>query len=121
MNQLTIIGNLTRDPETRETSAGDVTDFTVAVNNKDDADFFRVSAWGDIGANCAKYLSKGSKVAVIGRVSAHAYTTKEGTPAASLDVSAARVEFLNSRQDDQDNSTRNSTRNNTTNNRYNRK
>ena len=117
MNQLTIIGNLTRDPETRETSAGDVTDFTVAVNNRDEADFFRVSVWGEIGANCAKYLSKGSKVAVIGRVSAHAYMTKDGDPAASLDVSAARVEFLNSRQDDQDNSPRNSKNNS----RYNRK
>lgn len=118
MNQLTIIGNLTRDPETRETSAGDVTDFTVAVNNnKDDADFFRVSVWGDIGANCAKYLSKGSKVAVIGRVSAHAYTNKDGDPVASLDVSAVRVEFLNSKQDDQDNSRRDSKGNS----RYNRK
>ena len=98
MNQLTIIGNLTRDPETRTTKGGDiVTTLTVAVNRAsgaDDADFFRVSAWGKMSENCAKYLTKGKKVAVIGSVHADAYTDKDGNPAASLEVSAARVEFL---------------------------
>lgn len=98
MNQLTIIGNLTRDPEARTTKGGDnVTTFTVAVNRSsgaDEADFFRVSAWGNMGENCAKYLAKGRKVAVIGSVHADAYTDKDGNPAASLEVSAARVEFL---------------------------
>ena len=66
MNKLTIIGNLTRDPELRTTSAGiNVCSFTVAVNRRgrrDDAsaqpeaDFFRVSAWRQLGENCAKYL-----------------------------------------------------------------
>ena len=96
MNQLTIIGNLTRDPETRSTKDGDsVTNFTVAVNRSSgDADFFRVACWGNLGENCAKYLSKGKKVAVIGSVYASAYADSEGNPAASLEVSAARVEFL---------------------------
>ena len=59
MNKLTIIGNLTRDPEMRTTSTGiNVTTFTVAVNrrgrrdeqsNQPDADFFRVSAWRALG------------------------------------------------------------------------
>ena len=63
MNKLTIIGNLTRDPELRTTSAGvNVCDFTVAVNrrnrNRDaqngqpEADFFRVSAWRERGELC---------------------------------------------------------------------
>ena len=81
MNKLTIIGNLTRDPEMRTTSTGiNVTTFTVAVNrrgrrdeqsNQPDADFFRVSAWRALGENCAKFLQKGRKVAVVGAVSLH--------------------------------------------------
>lgn len=96
MNQLTIIGNLTRDPETRTIKDGDsVTNFTVAVNRSSgDADFFRVACWGTLGENCAKFLSKGKKVAVIGSVYASAYSDSDGNPAASLEVSAARVEFL---------------------------
>ena len=111
MNQLTIIGNLTRDPETREVKSGDnVTTFTVAVNrNQEDADFFRVSVWGNMGDNCAKYLEKGKKVAVVGSVSAHAYEDKDGNPAASLEVSAVRVEFLSPSEQK---SSRNNVRNN---------
>ena len=115
MNQLTIIGNLTRDPETRSTKDGDsVTNFTVAVNRSSgDADFFRVACWGNLGENCAKYLSKGKKVAVIGSVYASAYEDSEGNPAASLEVSAARVEFLSPVASNEDDSKRNkSTRNN---------
>lgn len=115
MNQLTIIGNLTRDPETRSTKDGDsVTNFTVAVNRSSgDADFFRVACWGNLGENCAKYLSKGKKVAVIGSVYASAYKDSEGNPAASLEVSAARVEFLSPVSSNDDDSKRNkNTRNN---------
>ena len=115
MNQLTIIGNLTRDPETRNTKDGDsITNFTVAVNRSSgDADFFRVACWGNLGENCAKYLSKGKKVAVIGSVYASAYEDSEGNPAASLEVSAARVEFLSPVAANDDDSKRNkNTRNN---------
>lgn len=56
MNNLTIIGNLTRDPETRATSTGkDVCSFTVAVNRRGkdaEADYFRVSAWDKLADNC---------------------------------------------------------------------
>ena len=55
MNQLTIIGNLTRDPEMRQTTTGKpVCTFTLAVNRRgrDAADFFRVSAWNQLGEIC---------------------------------------------------------------------
>lgn len=96
MNKLTIIGNLTGDPELRTTSAGkEVCSFTVAVNRRTEgADFFRVSAWGERGKVCAKYLQKGKKVAVIGAVSVHVYTKNNGDPSASLEVMADEVEFL---------------------------
>lgn len=106
MNKLTIIGNLTRTPETRNTNSGkSVCTFTVAVNrrrtqnNQPEADFFRVSAWGALGENCQKYLDKGRKVAVIGSVSVNAYKDKNLEPRASLEVMAQDVEFLSDREE----------------------
>ena len=111
MNSLHIIGNLVRDPETRTTQSGStVCSFTVAVNRKKkvqgqpDADFFRVSAWNQLGEVCQKYLAKGRKVSVVGSVTAHAYTTQDGKPAASLDITAGDIEFLSSRGDAENNS-----------------
>ena len=108
MNKLTIIGNLTRDPELRTTSTGiNVCSFTVAVNrrrsangNQPEADFFRVSAWRQLGENCQRYLAKGRKVAVVGAVSVQTYTGNDGTTRASLEVNADDVEFLSSRNED---------------------
>lgn len=102
MNRLTIIGNLTRDPESKTTQNGKtVCNFTLAVNRRDKdengnykADFFRIAAWGQLGENCQKYLTKGRKVCVVGTVSVHAYTDKDGNPAGSLEVFAQEVEFL---------------------------
>lgn len=108
MNKLTIIGNLTRDPELRTTSTGlNVCSFTVAVNrrrsansNQPEADFFRVTAWRQLGENCQRYLAKGRKVAVVGPVSVSTYTANDGTTRASLEVTADDVEFLSSRNED---------------------
>ncbi|MBO4847779.1 MAG: single-stranded DNA-binding protein [Clostridia bacterium] len=105
MNKLTIIGNLTADPELRTIPSGiNVCTFTVAVNrrytsNKDDrqTDFFRVAAWRQLGENCSRFLTKGKKVAVIGEVSARAYEGKDGSLRASLEVTADEVEFLSPR------------------------
>lgn len=111
MNKLTIIGNLTRDPELRTVGSGyTVCDFTVAVNRRNrsqnnggqpETDFFRVSAWRQLGENCAKYLAKGRKVCVMGPVSARTYQANDGTTRVSLEVTAEDVEFLSSRNDDQ--------------------
>ena len=106
MNKLTIIGNLTRDPELRTTQAGvSVCTFTVAVNRRQkregqpEADFFRVTAWRGLADNCARFLAKGRKVAVTGAVSCHAYAGADGSPRASMDINADEVEFLTPRQD----------------------
>lgn len=110
MNKLTIIGNLTRDPELRTTSTGlNVCSFTVAVNrrrssqnaNQPEADFFRVTAWRQLGENCQKFLAKGRKVAVVGSVSVSTYEAKDGSGTRfTLEVNAEDVEFLSSRQED---------------------
>ena len=109
MNKVVIIGNLTRDPELRTTTTGvNVCSFTVAVNrrnrgnqqgNQPEADFFRVTAWRQLGELCAKYLTKGRKVCVTGPVSARAYQGNDGTTRASLDVTADDVEFLSARNE----------------------
>lgn len=101
MNKLTIIGNLVKDPELRTTKDGtNVCGFTVAVNrpktkgNPDPgADFFNVTAWRERGELCAKYLNKGSKVAVVGKVALRTWET-ETKHGASLEVNADEVEFL---------------------------
>ena len=106
MNRLTIIGNLTADPEKRTTTTGKtVTTFNVAVNRRKkvegqpDADFFRVSAWDAMGENCAKYLAKGRKVAVVGSVSVRTYETQKGEHRASMEVLANEVEFITPRDE----------------------
>lgn len=103
MNKLTIIGNLTRDPETRVTQSGSsVCSFTVAVSRRgqdDKTDFFRVSAWNKTGETCQKYLAKGRKVAVTGPVSVSTYTGQDGKAYANLEVMAQDVEFLTPKGD----------------------
>lgn len=107
MNSYSFIGNLTRDPELRTLPATDngaarsVCNFSVAINekygDKTYTSYVNVAAWGKLGETCAKYLAKGRKVSVSGRPSARAYTGNDGAMKASLDVSAATVEFLSAR------------------------
>ncbi len=109
MNKIFIIGNLTRDPEMRTTNSGvSVCSFTVAVNRRrasnaeagqPDADFFRVSAWRQLGENCNRFLAKGRKVGVVGTLTLQTYTGNDGQPRASLEVTADEVEFLTPRSE----------------------
>jgi single-strand DNA-binding protein len=102
MQFITFIGNLSSEPETRTTPSGvTVCSFTVATNrrfaDKDgerQTDFFRVNAWRQLGEVCAKHLSKGKKVAVVGELQARMYDAKNGEKRMSLDVAADEVEFL---------------------------
>ena len=103
MNKVFLIGNLTRDPEIRQTESGiSVCSFTLAVNRKSssehpEADYFQVSAWRGLGESCYKYLSKGKKASVIGEVRAGAYIDREGRARGTLQVTAQDVEFLKPR------------------------
>lgn len=101
MNKLILIGNLTRDPEQRTTPNGvTVCNFTLAVNRRGKpgqeqvADYFRVTAWRQLGENCAKYLAKGRKAFVSGPVSVSTYQAQDGSTRAQLEVTAEDVEFL---------------------------
>ena len=108
MQRITIIGNLVADPDTRSTPSGvTVCSFTIAVNRKfanangeRQTDFFRINAWRQLGEVCAKHLSKGKKVAVVGELQARLYDAKNGEKRMSLDVAADEVEFLSPKDEE---------------------
>ena len=100
MNKIILIGNLTRDPETRMIGSGiPVYNFTIAVNRRakdgqQDADFFNITAWRQLGELCQKYLSKGKKISVVGHVQVRSYEAQDGSKRTAWDVMADEVEFL---------------------------
>ncbi len=104
MNKLVITGNITKDPEKRSTQTGKlIAAFTVAVNqgygeNKTTL-FFNCTAWEKLAETVLKFTHKGSKVAVVGPVSARAYIPDGGgDPRAVLEVNAKEVEFLGGKE-----------------------
>ena len=115
--QIIAVGNLGNDPEMRYTGSGTaVTHFDLAVNKEwtDSAGerqsrtvWMRVTVWRNLAENCAKYLSRGKRVLVVGELEeASAYIDKEGNARASNEVTATRVTFLsplNNGQDDVEN------------------
>lgn len=98
MNKVTIIGRLTKDPETRSTQNGvSVCSFTVAVDRRrkeDGADFLPVVAWRGTADVCGKYLSKGKQVAVFGSIQTRSYDAKDGSKRYVTEIQADEVEFL---------------------------
>jgi len=102
LNQVALIGNLTRDPELRYTPDGTpVASFTIAVNrpfiNREgerEADFIPIVVWRKRAETCSEYLMKGSQVAVEGRLQVRSYEDKNGVRKWVTEVVARRVEFL---------------------------
>ena len=86
-NSVTLVGNVTKDPELRYTTGGrGVASFGLAVNRRyqvngewqEQVSFFNVVAWGDLGENAAASINKGNRVIVTGRLEQRSYETKEG-------------------------------------------
>ncbi len=106
MNQVILIGRLTRDPELSYTHSTQnaVCRFTIAVDRPrrqgEDAgaDFIRITVWGRQAETCDRYLSKGRQVAVQGRIQTGSYKNREGVTVYTTDVVADRVEFLGGSQ-----------------------
>lgn len=100
MNRTHHIGNLARDVELAYTPSGMAyARMTIAVareKSKDKTDFINVIAWDKTAENCAKFLVKGSKVAVSGSLQSSSYE-KDGVKKYSVDIVANRVEFLNTK------------------------
>jgi single-strand DNA-binding protein len=95
--QITVVGNLGRDPETREAGSSTVCSFSIAYNRKSKGeeftDWYNVDAWGKLGELCQKYLQKGSAVVVSGTLAQRAYESN-GEKRTSLDIRASDVHFL---------------------------
>jgi single-strand DNA-binding protein len=103
-NRITLVGNLTRDPEIRYVDAGGkaVTKFALAVNRRsksgDETMFIDIVAWDRLGEICNQYLKKGMSVLVEGRLSIRKYETKEGEKRTAVEVVASDMQMLDSKR-----------------------
>ena len=104
INQVILMGRLTRDPEQRTTPSGrTVVSFGIAVDRPtqdDQADFFDVTAWEKLGELVVQYLSKGRRVLVQGRLRQDSWDDKEtGKKRSRVEVTATDVTFLDGPSD----------------------
>lgn len=107
MNKVILIGNLTRDPELSQTNSGiSVCRISIAVSRRyaspdgsRETDFFNVTAWRAIAENCAKYLKKGSKIAVVGSIQNRSYEAQDGSKRFTTDIMADEIEFLSTKNE----------------------
>ncbi len=105
INQVILLGNLTRDPELRTTPSGQtVCSFSIAVNRswqgqdgqtQEAVDYFDINAWGKLGELVNQYLAKGRKCLIMGRLSQRSWE-QDGQKRSKVEVVANDVTFLDS-------------------------
>ena len=101
MNKSIIMGNLTRDPELKQTNSGTfVCSFTLAVerrfkdaNGERQADFINCSAWRQTAEFVAKWFQKGSRMIVVGSIQTRSYEDKDGNKRTATEIVADEVYF----------------------------
>ena len=98
LNQIILLGRATKDPELK-VGANDthIVSFDIAVDNlgkEEGSSFFPVKVFGALGDNVAKFVRKGHRVAVVGRIQQRTYMTKDGSKRSLYEVLADSVEFL---------------------------
>ena len=103
INSLIVEGNLTRNPEFKETSGGfKVCNLTIAVNRSyknsegtkvDEVSYFDVETFGNLAENCARYCEKGRGIRVVGRIKQNRWTNQDGKPQARIMIVAEHIEF----------------------------
>lgn len=106
LNQVTLMGNLTRDPELRQTPTGqNVTSFSLALNRaykdsggewKEVTDYVDIVCWGTLAERVAQYMSKGRRCLVQGRLQSRSWE-QDGNKRSKVEVLANDVTFLDSR------------------------
>ena len=110
MNNVVLVGRLTRDPELKYIpgSGTPVTNFAIAVDReftgkdgKKETDFIDIQVWGKSAESCANYIEKGSLVAIQGSIRVDSYQDQEGNNRKMTRVNANRVQFLDSKKDKQ--------------------
>jgi len=99
-NTITVVGNLTRDPELRYTQSGKATvTVGIAVNRRyqvngewqEQTSYMNVVAWGTLGENAAASLTKGNRIIVTGRLEQRSYETKEGEKRSVVEIIADEI------------------------------
>ena len=112
MNNVVLVGRLTRDPELKYIpgSGAAVANFAIAVDReftgkdgKKEVDFIDIQVWSKSAENCATYIGKGSLVAIQGSIRVDNYQDQEGNNRKMTRVNANRVQFLDSKKDKQSN------------------
>lgn len=107
-NQVTVVGNLTRDPEVRQLDSGtSVAEIGIAVNSRqkrgeewvDEVDYFDVTVWGRQAENVGEYLHKGSKVLISGRLKQDRWENEASEKRSKVKIIAREVQFLDSKSD----------------------
>lgn len=107
MNKAIFIGNLTRDPQLRSVNtpsgAASVCDLSIAINERRGTQtkttYAQVTVWRTQAENCARYLSKGKKIAAWGSVAAVPYQGRDGNWRAQLEMQAEEVKFLSGKSE----------------------
>nr|DAZ69218.1 MAG TPA: Single strand binding protein [Caudoviricetes sp.] len=100
MNRVILSGRLTKDIDVRFTQTGKcVANFSLAVNKKDNVNFFNVVVWDKLAEICGNNLGKGSKVLIEGELSTRSYEDSSGTKKTVTEVVAYNVEFMGSKND----------------------
>jgi single-strand DNA-binding protein len=109
INRVVLVGNLTRDPELRQTPSGtSVCSLRIAVNSRrrdesgqwtDKPNYFSISVFGNQAESCAQYLAKGRPVAIDGRLDWREWQTQDGQKREAVEIVAESVQFLGSRGD----------------------
>ncbi len=109
MNRVFLAGNLTRDPELKQTNSGmAVADLGLAVNERyknrngeqvERVCFTDIVVWGRQAETCTMYLTKGAGVLVEGSLQLDRWETSDGQPRSKMRVRADRVQFLGGRRD----------------------
>ena len=108
MNKVILIGNLTRDPELKETPSGvAVCQFSLAVTRdytnsegNRETDFFDCTAWRGLGETVSKYCKKGNKLLVVGSIQFRSYEDNDGIRRHATDVIVKEIEFLTPKSSD---------------------
>lgn len=102
MNKVELIGNVTKDFELQTSKGGlKYCNFTIAVprafkneEGKKESDFVRIKVWRELADNVCKYVHKGDKVAVVGKIQGNSYEDEKGDKKYSTEIVADEVEFL---------------------------
>lgn len=109
LNKVMLIGNLGRDPESRELQSGMATNFSIATTRRyrsgsgevvSETEWHNISMFGKLAEIAAQYLKKGSAVYIEGRIRSRKYQSKDGTEKTAYEIIADQMQMLSSRNDE---------------------